>query len=76
MQSKRNISSTGHIKYLFYKKPSIGCLIEKLKLCLYNNNSLFADENLLQTNGTAFGETNPCSYAHIAVTSLDQTIME
>ena len=43
------------------KKPSTDCLIEGLKLCLYNNNSVFACENLLQTNGTATGAPNSCS---------------
>ena len=43
------------------KKPSTDCVIEGLKLCLYNNNSVFANENLLQTNGTATGAPNSCS---------------
>ena len=43
------------------KKPSTDCLIEGLKLCLYNNNSVFACENLLQKNGTATGASNSCS---------------
>ena len=59
------------------KKLSTDCLIEGLRLCLYNNNSVFANENLLQTNGTATGAPNSCSYANdIAVASLDQAIME
>ena len=51
------------------KKPSTDCLIEGLKLYLYNNNSVFANKNLLQTNGTATGAPNSCSYADIAVAS-------
>ena len=51
--------------------PSTECIIEGLKLCLYNNNSVFANEHLLQTNGTATGAPNSCSYADIAVASLD-----
>ena len=58
------------------KNPSTDCVIEGLKLCLYNNNSVFANENLLPTNGTATGAPNSCSYADIAVASIDQTIME
>ena len=57
------------------KKPSTDILIEKLKLCLYNNNLVFANENLWQTNGTATVASNLCSYADIAVASIDQAIM-
>ena len=49
------------------KKPSTDCIIEGLKICLKNNNSVFAGEHLLQTNGTATGAPNSCSYADIAV---------
>ena len=55
------------------KKPSTDCVIE---LCLYNNNLVFGNENLLQTNGTATGAPNSCSYADIAVASIDQAVME
>ena len=58
------------------KKPSTDCVIEGLKLCLYNNNSVFANEDLLQTNGTGTGAPNSCSYADVAVVSIDQAIME
>ena len=37
---------------------------------------MFANENLLQTNGTATVAPNACSYVDIAVTSIDQAIME
>ena len=37
---------------------------------------MFANENLLQTNGTATGAPNSCSNADIAVASIDQAIME
>ena len=43
---------------------------------LCNKNSLFASENLLQTNGTVTGEPNSCSYADFAVSSLDQALMQ
>ena len=58
------------------KNPSTDCLIEVLKLCLYNNNSVFANEYLLQTNGTAADAPSFCSYIDIAVASIDQAIME
>ena len=57
------------------KKPSTDCLIEGVKLCLQNNNVVFANENLWQTNGTATVAPNFCSYADIAVASMDQAIM-
>ena len=37
---------------------------------------MFANENLLQTNITATSAPNCFSYADIAVTSIDQAIME
>ena len=58
------------------KNPSTDCLIEVLKLCLYNNNSVFANEYLLQTNGTATDAPSFCSCIDIAVASIDQAIME
>ena len=63
-------------KYFLKKKSLKDCLIVRLKLYLYNNNSVFANENLLQTNITAISAPNSFSYADIAVTSIDQAIME
>ena len=71
IQGGRDILNTRAIK-----KPSTNCLIEGLKLCLYNSNSIFANGNLLQANGTAIGAPNSCSYANIVVLLLDQAIME
>ena len=34
-------------------KPSTDCVIEALEICLICNNSKFAKQNLLQSNGTA-----------------------
>ena len=56
------------------KKPSTDYLIEGLKLCLYNNNLVFRNESLLQTDGTATGAPNSSSYADVAVASLDQAV--
>ena len=56
-------------------KPSTECVIEGLKLCLYNNNSIFANDCLLQTNDTATGAPNSCSYADIAA-SIDKAVIE
>ena len=71
IQAVQDIPNTRAIK-----KPYTDCIMEGLKLCLYNNNSVFGNENLLQTNGTAPGAPNSCSYADIAVVSIDQAIME
>ena len=43
---------------------------------MYHNNSVFANENLLQTNGTATGAPNSCSYADIAVSSVDDAVFD
>ena len=58
------------------KQPSTQCIIEGLELCLFNNNSIFANDNLLQTNGTATGAPNSCSYADIAVSVVDDAVFE
>ena len=50
------------------------CIIEGLKICLFNNNSKFDNQHLLQTNGTATGAPNSCSYADIAVSSIDKKV--
>ena len=56
------------------KFPSTECVIEGLQICLYKNNSIFADSNLLQTNGTATGAPNSCSYADMAVSAIDDAV--
>ena len=58
------------------KNPSTECIIEGLSLCLYNNNSQFAMENLLQVNGTATGAPNSCSYADIAIAPIDDAVFQ
>ena len=56
--------------------PSTLCVIEGLQICLTKNNSTFANLNLLQTNGTATGAPNSCSYADLAVTPIDDAVFE
>ena len=56
------------------KKTKTECVIEGLELCLRNNNSIFSKDNLLQLNGT--GASNSCSYADIAVLSIDNVVFE
>ena len=43
-------------------------------LTVFNNNSKFADDDLLQLNGTATGAPNSCSYSDLAIYRLDQKI--
>ena len=56
------------------KVPTTDCIMEGLEICLFNNNSKFADDNLLQTNGTATGAPNSCSYSDLAIYRLDKII--
>ena len=66
MQAVQDILNTRAIK-----KPSTDCVIEGFN-CVY----IIIIQCLLQTNGTATGAPNSCSYADIAVASIDQAIME
>jgi len=56
------------------KSPSTECVIDGLEMCLFNNNSVFAEMNLLQTNGTATGAPNSCSYEDIVVSPIDDAV--
>ena len=56
-------------------KPSTECLMEALRICLYCNNSSFNNTHLLQTNGTATGAPNSCSYSDLAVQPIDDAIL-
>ena len=58
------------------KSPTTKCIIEGLEICLYNNNSTFSNINLLQTNGTATGAPNSCSYADLAISPIDDQVFE
>ena len=55
-------------------KPSTGCVMDALSICLYNNNSVFANQHLLQVNGTATGAPNSCSYSDLAVGAIDNKV--
>ena len=55
-------------------KPSTACVIDALSICLFNNNSVFANQNLLQENGTATGAPNSCSYSDLAVVAIDNKV--
>ena len=55
--------------------PSTDCLVEALELCLTHNNSMFDGKHLIQTNGTAMGAANSCSYADIAIECVDTAVI-
>ena len=50
---------------------STECIVEALEICITNNNSGFVGQNLIQTNGTATGLTNSCSYSYLAIPPMD-----
>ena len=56
--------------------PPTNCLLEALELCLSCNNSIFNNENYLQTDGTAQGPHMSCSYADIAMEDFDKEASE
>ena len=56
------------------RKPSTECVLERLQICLYKNNSLFYKNHLLQTNGTTTGAPNSCSYSDIPINRFNQLI--
>ena len=56
------------------KNPSTEYIMEGLEICLLHNNLGFANIYQLQTNGTATGATNSCSYSDIAISHLDKII--
>ena len=46
--------------------------MEAVKNCLENNNAEFEGQHYVQTNGTAMGPKNSCSYTDISMTKVDQ----
>ena len=56
--------------------PPTNCLLEALELCLSCNNSIFNNENYLQTDGTAQGPHMSCCYADIAMADFDKEASE
>ena len=55
------------------KFPSTDCIIEAVEICLQTNNYCqFANCNFIQKHGTAMGPKNACSYADLAMGSIDE----
>ena len=73
-----NIKGIDAVKLALQNRPSqtrsTECIIEGLEICLYNNNSKFDQDHLLQTNGTAIGTPNFCSNSDLAIHRLDKLI--
>ena len=58
------------------KSPSTNCIVEALEITLTCNNSKFNGQHLLQTDGTAMGAPNSCSYADLATSVIDKQIFD
>ena len=73
-----NIKGIDAVKLALQNRPSqkrsTECIIEGLEICLYNNNSKFDQDHLLQTNRTATGAPNSCSYSDLAIQRLEKLI--
>ena len=54
--------------------PPTECIVEALEIILTSNNSVFNKEHLVQTNGTATGSKNSCSYSDLALEPIDDEI--
>ena len=56
--------------------PSTECIIEALEICLTNSNSTFTGQKVTQTNGTAMGVANSCSYSDLAIQPIDNAVID
>ena len=55
---------------------STECLLEAIKITLECNNSIFNKKHYHQNRGTAMGPHNACSYADLAMTTIDRRILD
>ena len=51
------------------------CIIEALEIRPTNNNSTFAGQNLMQTNGEWIGTANFWSFSELAVQPIDHAVI-
>ena len=56
--------------------PNADCLPEAIKITLKCNNSTFNNKHYCQNRGTAMGPHNACSYADLAMTTIDHKILD
>ena len=54
----------------------VECIVEALEICLYKNCSAYQGQCWLQTDGTAMGPKNSCSYADIVAECVDLKVLE
>lgn len=54
----------------------VECIVEALEICLYKNCSTYQGQYWLQTDGTAMGPKNSCSYADIVAECVDLRVLE
>ena len=59
-----------------HTSPSTECLLEAIKITLECNNSIFSKKHYRQNRGTAMGPRNACSYADLAMTTIDRRILD
>ena len=59
-----------------HTSPSTECLLEAIKITLECNNSIFNKKHNRQNRGTAMGSHNACSYADLAMTTIDRRILD
>ena len=53
----------------------VECIVEALEICLYKNCSTYQGQYWLQTDGTAMGPQNSCSYADIVAECVDLRVL-
>lgn len=58
------------------KTPPTACILEALEISLKCNNSTFNNQHLVQTDGTAQGAPNSCSYADLATMDIDRKVIQ
>ena len=59
-----------------HTSPSTECLLEAIKITLECNNSIFNKKHYCQNRGTAMGQHNACSYADLAMTTIDRRTLD
>ena len=57
-------------------KRSTDCSMDAIKITLDNNNSTFNNTHYLQTDDTAMGPKNACSYADVSVSKIDELVFQ
>ena len=55
---------------------SIDCIVKALEITLDNNLTEFEGQTYRQIKGTAIGPKNACAYADVAMSKLDEDVME